>query len=72
MSSCVVHDEDATPDALEALLAERGVRAVLYSGWTSIDDLERAAGEKLGRPRVKLRSWDELLEAAEQVAAETA
>ena len=28
--------------------------------------------EKLGRPRVKLRTWDELLEAAERVAAETA
>ena len=51
---------------------KRGVRAVLYTGWMSIDEVERAAGEKLGRPRVKLRSWDELLEAAEQVAAETA
>ena len=45
------------------------MRAVLYPGWTSIDELERAAGEKLGRPRVKLRTWDELLEAAERVAA---
>jgi hypothetical protein len=45
---------------------------VLYQGWTSIDEHERTAGEKLGRPRVKLRTWDELLEAAERVAAETA
>jgi len=67
----VVPNEAATPEAVEALLAERGVRAVLYSGWTSIDEGERAAGEKLGRPRVKLRTWDELLEAAERVAAET-
>jgi hypothetical protein len=57
---------------VEDLLSERGARAVLYQGWTSIDELERAAGEKLGRPRVKLRTWDELLEAAERVAAETA
>jgi hypothetical protein len=57
---------------VEELLAERDARAVLYPGWTSIDELERAAGEKLGRPRVKLRTWDELLEAAERVAAETA
>jgi ferredoxin/flavodoxin---NADP+ reductase len=64
----VTHDEGATPEAVEALLAERGVRAVLYSGWSSIDELERTAGEKLGRPRVKLRTWDELLEAAEQLA----
>jgi hypothetical protein len=44
------------------------VGAVIYSGWMSIDELEKAAGEKLGRPRVKLRTWDELLEAAERVA----
>jgi len=30
--------------------------------------VERAAGEKLGRPRVKLVTWDDLLEAAERVA----
>jgi ferredoxin--NADP+ reductase len=68
----VTHQERATPDALEALLAERGVRAVIYSGWSSIDELERAAGEKAGRPRVKLRTWDELLAAAERVAEQTA
>jgi ferredoxin--NADP+ reductase len=68
----IAHKDEATADGLEALLAERGVRAVLYAGWTSIDELERAAGEKLGRPRVKLRSWDELLDAAERVAARTA
>src|SRR5512133_1102716 len=55
------HDPEATPEAVEALLAERDARAVLYAGWASIDELERAAGEKLGRPRVKLRTWDELL-----------
>ena len=64
----ITHQEDVTAEAVEALLAERGIRAVLYSGWSSIDELERAAGEKLGRPRIKLRSWDELLEAAEQMA----
>jgi ferredoxin--NADP+ reductase len=64
--------DEATPDAVEALLAEREFRAVMYPGWTSIDELERAAGEKLGRPRVKLRTWDELLETAERVAAEKA
>jgi ferredoxin/flavodoxin---NADP+ reductase len=57
------------PDEVEALLLERGVRLVVYEGWTSIDELERAAGEKLGRPRVKLCTWDELLDAAESVAA---
>jgi ferredoxin/flavodoxin---NADP+ reductase len=64
----ITHKEKASAEAVETLLAERDVRAVLYSGWSSIDELERTAGEKLGRPRIKLRSWDELLAAAEQMA----
>ena len=68
----IAHREEVTPEAAEALIAERDVRAVMYAGWTSIDELERSAGEKLGRPRVKLRTWEELLEVAEQVAADSA
>jgi ferredoxin--NADP+ reductase len=49
---------------VERRLGERGARPVLYPGWTSIDERERAAGEPLGRPRVKLCTWDELLDAA--------
>jgi ferredoxin/flavodoxin---NADP+ reductase len=60
---------DATSAAIDALLVERGVRVVEYAGWTAIDEAERAAGEKGGRPRVKLCSWDELLAAAERVAS---
>jgi ferredoxin--NADP+ reductase len=60
----VTHRPEVTAEAVEGLLAGRAVGAILYEGWTSIDELERAAGEKLGRPRVKLRTWDELLEAA--------
>jgi ferredoxin/flavodoxin---NADP+ reductase len=56
-------------DEVEALLLERGVRLVVYEGWASIDERERTAGEKLGRPRVKLCTWDELLDAAETVAS---
>src|SRR5262249_40653907 len=52
------------PDGLIGLLAERGVEYVLYAGWEAIDAVERARGESLGRPRVKLCSWEELLEAA--------
>jgi ferredoxin--NADP+ reductase len=50
--------------AVDALLAERGVGVVTQSGWEAIDAAERAAGEQLGRPRVKLAEWDALLEAA--------
>jgi ferredoxin--NADP+ reductase len=60
---------EATAAAVDALLAERGVRFVEYAGWTAIDEVERTAGEKSGRPRVKLCSWDDLLAAAERVAS---
>jgi ferredoxin--NADP+ reductase len=48
--------------SLGALLEEKGVRYVEYAGWQAIDAAERAAGEPRSRPRVKLASWDELLE----------
>jgi ferredoxin--NADP+ reductase len=54
----------ATAEAVEALLAERGASPVLYEGWTSIDQIEKAAGEPHGRPRAKLVTWDDLLDAA--------
>jgi len=60
----IVHSRAVTPEAVETLLADRDVGAVLYTGWASIDELEKAAGEKVGRPRVKLCTWDDLLEAA--------
>jgi len=60
---------DASAAAVDALLAERGVQVVEYDGWMAIDEVERAAGEKTGRPRVKLCSWDDLLAAAEQIAS---
>jgi ferredoxin--NADP+ reductase len=65
----LVPKPDATATAVDALLAERGVRVVEYTGWTAIDETERAAGEKAGRPRIKLCSWDDLLAAAERIAS---
>jgi ferredoxin--NADP+ reductase len=61
-----------TAEDVDRFVAERVPRLVMYRHWTSIDEVERAAGEKLGRPRVKLCTWDELLEAAERAAAEPA
>ncbi len=49
---------------VDALLSERGVDVVTQSGWEAIDAVERSLGEPLGRPRVKLCRWDELLAAA--------
>ena len=50
--------------SIDELLAARGVEVVLYSGWEAIDAIERARGDAEGRPRVKLASWDALLDAA--------
>jgi ferredoxin--NADP+ reductase len=54
---------------LAELLADRGVGAVEYAGWQAIDAHERGRGEPLGRPRLKLVSWEELLATARSVGA---
>jgi ferredoxin/flavodoxin---NADP+ reductase len=58
-----------TSDDVDDLLCKRHVNPVVYDGWAAIDERERSAGEALGRPRVKLCSWEELLEAAGIAAA---
>jgi ferredoxin--NADP+ reductase len=50
------------PRDLAELLTEKGAAFVDYPGWQAIDAAERAAGEPLGRPRVKLHRWPALLE----------
>jgi ferredoxin--NADP+ reductase len=57
---------DPDRDALEELLAERRPDHVTYAGWEAIDRAEKATGEPQGRPRVKLCSFEELLEAARE------
>jgi ferredoxin/flavodoxin---NADP+ reductase len=55
---------DSDRDSLDALIAERQPDAVSYAGWQEVDRVEREAGEPHGRPRVKLCTFEELLEAA--------
>jgi ferredoxin--NADP+ reductase len=55
---------DPSREALEELLAERAPDHVTYTGWEAIDRAEKAAGEPHGRPRVKLTTTEELLDAA--------
>ncbi len=57
---------DPSRDALEELLDERKPDHVTYTGWVAIDRAEKAAGEPQGRPRVKLTTTEELLEAARE------
>jgi ferredoxin--NADP+ reductase len=52
---------DGSEGTIEALLEERAVDHVEQSGWQAIDAAERSAGEPLGRPRVKLHTWEKLL-----------
>jgi len=52
---------------LAELLDERGVPFVDYEGWQAIDAAERSTGEPLGRPRVKVTGWDELLHTGRSV-----
>jgi ferredoxin--NADP+ reductase len=58
--------DESSAEHVDALLTERGCTVVAYGGWEAIDAVERDRGEPLGRPRVKLVSWDELLAAAVQ------
>ncbi|MDX6376205.1 MAG: ferredoxin/flavodoxin---NADP+ reductase [Gaiellaceae bacterium] len=52
---------DPSPEAIEALVLERQPHLVEYAGWEAIDAHERDRGQPHGRPRVKLRTWDELM-----------
>jgi len=58
---------DDSSQSLEALLETRGVNYVEHDGWQAIDAAERGAGEPLGRPRVKLTSWERLLDAGRKI-----
>lgn len=52
-----------SPDALPEHLAGRGVRVVSYGDWQRLDNLERARGEAVGRPRLKFTTIAEMLAA---------
>jgi ferredoxin--NADP+ reductase len=52
-------------EAVDALLSERGVRTFDFEAWRRLDAAEVAAGEALGRPRVKVVDVAEMLVHAE-------
>lgn len=55
------------PDVVESWLRERQPDLIDLAGWAAIDAVERAAGQRQGRPRVKLCTWDDLLAAARAI-----
>jgi ferredoxin--NADP+ reductase len=60
---------DADADSVAALVAERKPDHVTYAGWEAIDAVEKSRGEPHGRPRVKLCTREELLDAAGKAPA---
>ncbi|MDF1521291.1 MAG: NADP oxidoreductase [Trueperaceae bacterium] len=69
-ATCLLEDpvrtidaEAARPEAVDALLAGRGVTVLDRDGWRRIDAAETAAGEAAGRPRVKFVRREELMDA---------
>ena len=55
----------ADPEAIPALLRQRDVRYVTWEEWKLIDEAEVAAGQRLGRPRVKFVTVPAMLAAAD-------
>jgi ferredoxin--NADP+ reductase len=50
------------PEAIEQLLAEKGVRYISFEDWQAIDQAEVGRGEPHGRPRVKFVRVEEMLD----------
>lgn len=54
--------EDASPDAIPALLAERGVDWTDIAGWIRLDAHEMGLGEPHGRARIKVVPREDMIE----------
>ncbi|MFE9259170.1 FAD-dependent oxidoreductase [Streptomyces sp. NPDC006879] len=52
------------PQAVEAFLADQGVRYTTWEGWYRLDAAEKALGELQGRERVKIVEREEMLDAS--------
>ena len=53
-------------DALDQLLAERGIDVTSWTDWRAIDQAEVERGKAAGRPREKFVSIEEMLEVVRQ------
>ncbi|HET9118839.1 MAG TPA: FAD-dependent oxidoreductase [Pseudonocardiaceae bacterium] len=60
---------DREPEAIIAMLAQRGVGVVTWAGWEAIDAAERALGAMAGRTRIKIADRAALLIAATKALA---
>lgn len=62
----VASPSEPSRDAVEALLAERDIQYVTYQDWQLLDEIELKLGEEAGRPRHKLSTIDEMLNALKE------
>ena len=60
---------ERSDQCVDELLAARGVQIVTYQGWEAIDAVETSRGAEHGRPRIKLVTRDELLQAARSASS---
>jgi ferredoxin--NADP+ reductase len=58
--------------AIEQLLHDRQINYFTFADWEKLDEIEVAKGEALGRPRLKITTVDEMLEAVGKQATEPA
>lgn len=58
------HASKTGAETIRSILAARHVRDVSYSGWQTIDAIERERGSPKGKPREKMTSIPEMVEAA--------
>jgi len=66
VSAGAVWSPDApTPEAIPALLEDRGVRYVTWEDWVRLDGSETERGIALGRPRLKYTTIEDMLTALE-------
>ncbi len=61
-SQTLLEPADPAPEAIERLLAEKGVRFISFEDWQAIDQAEVGRGEPHGRPRVKFVRVEEMLD----------
>jgi len=65
----VIESEVASPEAIPALLQKRNVRFVSWEEWKLIDQAEMAAGQRVGRPRIKYVTVQDMIAAADAAIA---
>jgi ferredoxin/flavodoxin---NADP+ reductase len=61
-SQALLDPASPAPEAVEQLLAEKGVRYISFEDWQAIDQAEVGRGEPHGRPRVKFVRVVEMLD----------